>query len=225
VRKSLDTTNQTYQIYVGAGFNLATDLHGMRSLVNGLPTSISDVTVNSSLPTGWTSNYNDTTACEGFSSNDCGILQVTVDFSKLDDIKPVPANGLCKPQNFCSANGDSCGCALTKTDPRAVADPTANSGFLAQCQQACSVWAVKDLDYPPDGVYGFAFTLPKNFMPDDQGQAHRPTPTVFPTTAPSGISPNWLTQFVNTALAPDNASPGQCYYPKLPGASDCAVLP
>ena len=99
----------------------------------------------------------------------------------------------------------------------------ANPGFLQHCQQACSVWSVKALDFPPNGVYGFSFTMPAGFTPDDKGQKYRPTPTIFPTTPVSG-KPDWLTKFVRTAVGPDNAAGGSCYYPQVPG-TDCPVLP
>ena len=76
-------TQQTYQIYVGPGFDLTTDLQGMRSLINALPMAAADITLSPTLPTGWTAHYNDSTACAGFSSNNCGILQVTTNFSAL----------------------------------------------------------------------------------------------------------------------------------------------
>jgi hypothetical protein len=124
------------------------------------------------------------------------------------------------PNSFCSASGISCGCALKPSDPLALANP----GILAQCKQARSVWSVKALDFPPAGVYGFAFTLPAAFTPNDQGQAQRPVPNLFPTTT-SSSSPNWLSQFVNTAITPDSATGGDCYYPQLPGGTNCPVLP
>jgi hypothetical protein len=85
------------------------------------------------------------------------------------------------------------------------------------------MWSVRALDFPPAGVYGFSFILPASFVPDDQGQAHRPVPSFFPTT-PTNSPPDWLTKFARTSIAPDSATGGTCYYPKLPG-TDCAVLP
>ena len=209
-------TTQTIQVYVGPGFCTSTtppctksDVQGVRIIPNGWPLITSNVTVGS-LPTGWTSSY------------DGNILTVTTNFSGLKDIAPAPANGLCQPKSFCTASGSSCGCALKNTDPLAKANP----GILAQCQQACSVWAVKDLDFPPAGAYGFAFTLPSGFTTapynaNALGPPNRPAPTTFPTTPSS--SPNWLTQFVNTMVAPDNASGGQCYYGTIPGSTSCPV--
>jgi len=217
-------TQQTFQIYVGPNFQLSTGLQGLRLIPEGWPLNWTSDTATSNvnlmgagqLPARWTAHYNDSTACG--TVPDCYILEVTTNFSRLGDIVPDPRNGLCLPNSFCTASGETCSCALTKDDPLAKHNPA----ILAQCQQACSQWAMKDLDFPPAGAYGFAFTLPAGFAPDDQGQAHRPTPTTFPTTA-SSSSANWLTQFVNTAIAPDSASGGSCNCTSLPGSPNCAV--
>ena len=202
-------TTQTIQVYVGPGFCTSTtppctksDVQGVRIIPNGWPLITSNVTVGS-LPTGWTSSY------------DGNILTVTTNFSGLSDIVPSAASGLCMPSSFCAVSSTgSCECALSSTDP-----------LHQQCQAACSYWAVEDLDFPPAGAYGFAFTLPSGFTTAPYnasalGPPNRPAPTPFPTTPSS--SPNWLTQFVRTTVAPDNASGGQCYYGTIPG-SGCAV--
>jgi hypothetical protein len=97
------------------------------------------------------------------------------------------------------------------------------AGFKGQCQTACSVWAVKDLDFPDHGPYGFSFTLPDIFVADDQGQLHRPTPETF---TGQKIEPNfnWLSfQFEPTKILPDSAKGSLCYYDpaKLPGTKAC----
>ena len=181
-------------------------------------------------PSGWTVNYNDSTACRN-STPSCGILQVTVDFSSTDlkDIDPLPKNGLCEPAKFCTASGSTCGCALGDNDLMVKADPATTkggvsyAGFKGQCQAACSVWAVKDLDFPDDGPYGFSFTLPDSFVADDKGQLHRPIPETF-TGQKTEPNFDWLSfQFVGTSIAPDSAKGSLCYYDpkKLPGTAAC----
>ena len=202
-------TTQTIQVYVGANFDPSTQLQGVRIYPAGWPLNKSNVTLMGAgkLPTGWIQNYS------------AGILTVTTNFSALTDIVASPANGLCLPSSFCTASDTSCGCTLASTDP-----------LYNQCQQACSKWAVKDLDFPPDGAYGFAFTLPSGFQtapynPTALGPPNRPAPTSFPTTAnPSG--PDWTSLFLNTTVSPDSASGGQCYYPNLPSnsSSTCPVI-
>jgi len=214
----------TFQIYVGKDFDLTSDISAVRSTLDTMP--MSAITPFSPWPAAWQKNYNDAVACAGFVDQKCGILQVTVDFSGQKDEFSLPANGLCQPETFCRTtlaepgNPATCGCALNADDPLVIANP----GFLQHCQQACSVWSVKALDFPPNGVYGFSFTLPAGFVADDMGQARRPVPTIFPTTPSNDGKPDWLTKFVRTAVGPDNAAGGSCYYPKVPG-TDCPVLP
>jgi hypothetical protein len=59
-----------------------------------------------------------------------GIVSVTIDFSKLPkdanlntELDPVPANGLCRPSKFCTANGVKCDTKLALTDPAVVINP------------------------------------------------------------------------------------------------------
>ena len=186
------STKQTYQIYVGQNFTYdltykADAPTGMLRAIRPALTSMPVPTVTTiAWPSGWTVNYNDDIACKN-STPSCGILQITVDFSSSDltDMDPLPKNGLCEPHKFCTANGNSCGCALGDDDPMVKADPATTKGgvsypgFKGQCQTACSVWAVKDLDFPDDGPYGFSFTLPDSFVADDKGQVHRPIPETF----------------------------------------------
>ncbi len=206
------TTQQTYQIYVGPGFNLDTDLKAVQATINTMPVNSFNAI---DWPSGWDKHYNDAVACPD--QPNCGILQVTVDFGALN-VDPIPDNGLCLPHNFCKASGTSCGCALDKNDPLAKANPN----ILQSCNGVCSTWAVKDLDYPKAGPIGFSFKMPAGFQPDDMGLLHRPKPRPFPAT-PSVGKPDWLTQFARTLTTPDKASGGRCYYEKLPGTSDCPI--
>jgi hypothetical protein len=204
-------TQQTIQVYVGSGFNTSTGLQGARIYPAGWPLTTSNVTLSPTLPAGWSTSY------------DGNILTVTTNFNRLSDIVPSAASGLCMPSSFCVASNSSCNCGLEPSDPLAVA----NSNILAQCQQACSKWAVKDLDFPPAGAYGFAFTLPSGFttapyIGSALGPPDRPAPTTF-TPEPSSSSPNWLTQFVRTTVKPDGTPFGQCYYRTIPGSLSCPV--
>ncbi len=91
----------------------------------------------------------------------------------------------------------------------------------------CGSWAVKDLDFPKDGPWGFSFKLPKGFTPDatlDNPSPHRPLPTMFPALVSTG-KPDWLTKFEKTKTEPDQ-SKGECFYPalKVPGETDCPMI-
>jgi hypothetical protein len=145
-----------------------------------------------------------------------GIVEVTVDFSKLPagTLEPAAANGLCQPRTFCTGT-TSCTGAVTDKDPLAIADPD----IIKQAKAVCEQWAVKDLDCPPTGCYGFSFTIPSSgFTADatiDNPSPHRPAPVPFPATAQTG-KPDWLVKFVGTTLNPDAKETGQCHYTTLP---------
>jgi len=207
-------TKQTYQIYVGPGFNLASDFKTKTVTVNTLPITGADIK-DLAWP-GAEAHYNDSVACP--TTPNCGILQVTVDFANVPQVDLKPGNGLCYPHNFCSPVGTTdCGCSLSKNDPLAVANP----GILAECSAVCSTWAMSDLDFPEAGPMGFSFKLPADFSPDDSGLTHRPKVTTFPT-APDTGKPDWLAKFDNTPFRPDSDT-GVCYYSKLPGTASCPI--
>ena len=68
---------------------------------------------------------------------------------------------------------------------------------------ACATWAMKDLDCPPKGCFGFRFKLPQGFAPPLYA---RPDPTPFVVTT------QFSTQFPAPGPEPDNKLGGQCYY-------------
>jgi hypothetical protein len=214
-------TRQTYQIYVGSGFDI-NSVNAVRPDLSVLP--IGSFTPNN-WPAAWEKHYNDDAACETTGKKagcNNGILVVIVDFKDQTDYQLIPKNGLCLPKNFCKSNGSSCGCALTADDPLVKANPSDHVTILDACQKTCATWAMKDLDYPPDGPLGFSFKLPPGFRADDKGQQYRPPPQPFATAARAADSkPNWATKFSRTSTAPDSKPGGRCYYPTLPGAGGC----
>jgi cell migration-inducing and hyaluronan-binding protein len=199
-------TKQTYQIYIGSSPGFDPAVKAWRPTLNVMPI---EKFLSVDRPKAWEVNYDDATACKNTSKPDgkCGILQVVVDFKDQADYQPIPANGLCLPSSFCKADGTRCGCALADTDP-----------LKKTCDKVCSTWAVKDLDYPPNGPLGFSFTMSPDFAVDGMGQKYRPKPQLYPTQAGTDSQPNWATKFSRTATSPD-ATKGACYYGKVP--PDC----
>ena len=209
------STRQTYQIYVGPGFNLAS-VQAAQAALAVLP--VSNFTPIA-WPTAWTKIYTDpkhpcTTAAGATPGDGCGILTITIDMTNQTDLIPVSKTavnpGLCKPEKFCKATGTTCGCALTLD----AKDP-----FKTQCDKACGQWAVKDVDFPDSGAYGFSFTLPQGFSADGNGAFHRPTPTTF---AGQTIDKNfnWLaTLLLDNSTVPANGA--ACLYSKVPGTPSC----
>ena len=109
-----ESTKQTYQVYVGDGFDPNNDVKAVRSsLTSSRPL---DVTTLGSLPPGWESKWyqDDPTT---------GILEVSVDFSGFKTEFDLAKVDRCKPQSFCEWTGDaatgSCGCSddLMTRDP------------------------------------------------------------------------------------------------------------
>ncbi len=136
------TTQQTYQLYVGPGFNPDSDVWMTQVKVGSLPFAFQQ----GIWPTTWTKSYNPTS----------GVLTVTMNMS-FSDFKTqyaAVAQQHCQPQNFCSWNPstNSCGSSLPSTDPLAK-----------DSQGICSKWPVKDLDCPAGGCFGFGVRLPAGF--------------------------------------------------------------
>lgn len=206
-----DTTRQTYQIYLGKDA-AAKDIAAVRvkldtdqfpaDSVGGKP--------------AWLSVDPSKVASDG-------IISVTVDFTKLppDSLKPTAANGMCQPHGFCTPDGvgGACVSTLAKSDAR-------KTDYDAVCGQ----WAVKDLDCPRSGCYGFTFTIPEKGFEQTATVAnptpHRLQPSEFPMAAPEVKEqgkPTWLVKFLNTTLEPDQTK-GQCHYQAtmLPGTT-CSV--
>jgi hypothetical protein len=216
------STKQTYQIYVGPGFTAKTSYDPSNPTGTSLTAVRADLTVlpvqkftTIAWPTTWGVTYTPVQTCANAQPGDgCGILQVTIDMTNQTDLLPVSKTavnpGLCKPEKFCKASGTTCGCALTLD---------ANDPFKTQCDKACGQWAVKDVDFPDAGAYGFSFTLPQTFSPDDKGQVHRPTPQNFNTQT---VEPNfnWLTSLLlDNSTVPANGA--ACLYSKVPGTPSC----
>jgi hypothetical protein len=210
-------TKQTYQIYVGKDFKLSADaFKGIR--ITGTDKRFKYV--NWADSTDWQSasaavskkplfaqlvSEQDTTKVDPAG----GILQVTVDFSKVTGVHFNPKKAIsetCKPASFCqwsgmaSIGGDgSCETSLKDNDPRVVINP--NLKNIAK--KICSEWAVKAIDCPAGGCLGFSFTLPASAKFADDSY-HRPQPDEIDiTTAP------WNLRFTPVGSAVAGA---ECFY-------------
>ena len=161
------TTRQTYLIYLGPNATAA-DIKAIQVRLDTLNNQPDFPTTQPWLTT-------DTTQIAT-----SGIISVTVDFTKLTDgtLDLTSNNGLCQPRTFCTWNdtNKTCGSALDSNDPN-----------FSQSVAVCKEWAVKDLDCPPAGCYGFSFTIPKTGFTADatltNPSPHRPAPVAFPSTA------------------------------------------
>ena len=194
---------QTYQIYVGDGFHL--NAGSFRQVYI-------DISGTDLMPKEAAGS--EVWATPRIDPERKDILQVDIDFSALKaQLDPTPENGLCRPADFCkvvesTAGGKTekkCVSALTKDDPRVKMSPR----LLEASQRVCGEWAMKEVDCPPAGCPGFAFTLPEGFQAGDQYK--RPPPEDF-------IDWKGTAAFAHTKLAPDNqGGKGRCAYgAKLP---------
>ncbi len=208
-----DTTRQTYQIYLGTSAT-ASNIQAVRVKLDTAQFPSSPVTPAPAWLTVDTSKV---------ASN--GIVSVTVDLTKVTDgsLDPVAANGLCQPRQFCAPTGanNACVSTLPAGDPRKT-----------DYDAVCGEWAVKDLDCPHSGCYGFTFTIPgTGFAANATTSSPTPRrlqPTAFPTNATGQGQPTWLVKFLGTTLPPDNTANSQCHYPTLPtypppGMGECDV--
>lgn len=209
-------TEQTYQMYVGPKFNPAEHVNAIRVLIGtgNVPFDQSSF----SWPPNWTRTYDSTT----------GLLTVKTNMSGFSDLigyyPPAAATesaktGLCQPSTFCAWNaaGDSCGCSANSLDyPILNTDPN----FWDECNSVCQTWAVKDLDCPTGGCYGFSVKLPSSFNPTPATNP-LPSPSCFPSD-----DTNWTMPFGNPdgfdAAVADTA--GNCYYSSIPAANFCPAM-
>jgi hypothetical protein len=181
------TTRQTYQFYVGPGFNAATDVFMARADMSEAPVKF---TRAASLPFSWPQPQYDATS---------GLLTVTVDmsFPQFQAEYNAAKQSKCAPASFCSWQPatNSCGSSLPTTDP-----------LFAESNSVCSKWTAKDVDCPEGGCYAFGITLPAGF-------ASGPKPNMPPPPVPFPNDAAWTQPFVT---ASSDVAGSQCFYPAPP---------
>jgi hypothetical protein len=152
------STEQTYDLYVGPGFNPSTDVFAARADISGSPTQFAP----DQWPATWSKQYDPNS----------GVLSVTMnmDFDEFKTDYNASGQYLCQPQSFCSwqSGTNSCGCALPTSD-----------GLFNECQSVCGKWAGKDVDCPQGGCFGFGVKLPTGFTTGPKPNLP-PSPQCFP---------------------------------------------
>ena len=181
------TTKQTYDIYVGTGFD-PTDANQLWLTRVDLPSSyiFSD---KGKFPQSQVS-YNQST----------GILSVTLDMSKFPNFATEftdEKENQCQPHTFCQwiakpgMGEDNCQCA------NSIFSPPTSSFQSAECSNTggiCS-WATEDTDCPLGGCYGFGVKLSDNFVTSDNPPNPTPqnvaclTKPALPNVSPYDV--NW----------------------------------
>ena len=156
------STVQTYQIYVGRTFNKATQFQPVRVNIETKDLRFTPVAG----ATRWVQT--DYAASQG--------ILVTAPSDSPVRRRSSPRRPMVSANRGCSVHrqGNSCVSALKDGNPFLVANPK----LKAESDAVCKAWAVKDLDCPPAGCFGFSFTLPPDFA---TGAYNRPVPQPFPT--------------------------------------------
>lgn len=191
-----DTTSETYDIFVGKDADKATVLASVQSERTKIPGAKIKFTDKITWPDVWKKDYND------------GILTVTMNMNfatfKMDYNDSI--SGRCQPVSMCEWKNSQCQC-----------NASSQSYLPDDCKNnltgICS-WAVKDIDYPDKGAYGFSFTLPDKF-------AYTTTPPPNVACFTKAKNPEWDVSF--KAAKGDVA--GDCEYKKPPPSPEFCMSP
>ncbi len=204
-----DTTKQTYQLYVGKGRD-SSQIDGIvKAIRSPLKRSRPLDIVQASWPAKWVRKYDP----------DTGFLDVTVDFSDFKSQFDTARMNRCKPESFCtwtgSASSGSCGCSdqLKTSNPELYAECTKSLGDNKN--NVCS-WAVRAVDCPEGGCYGFTFTLTED--PPAQPIAP-PAPCCFPNNTEWNVSFSPVSkEIAGSCLDSNPPAPQFCASPVCPPA-------
>lgn len=162
------TTRQTYQLYVGPGFDLDHGVWPTRADIGGFPIDFS-APGTTAWPPGWSRAYDAAT----------GVLTVTMDmgFPEFAADYEVAREHHCRPASFCAwhAADRKCRCALSPGQDLYESCHEKN----AAGDDAICAWAVKDVDCPGGGCWGFAVKLADGFATDPPVNP-RPQAACFP---------------------------------------------
>jgi hypothetical protein len=203
------TTIETFQIFVGRGLSL-----NYANSISAERANLSDSNfIFTPLPwpaAEWNRGYDTGT----------GILTVTIDmnnYTQFDNDYTNSIPGRCQPVSMCKYDSgtSTCNCNITDSTNYLYQDCQADNSAI------CSS-AIKDIDYPDGGAYGFSFTMPAGFVANDDASA-RPGTSCFPqtvvddTTTPSP----WPQPF---AVA-SPAVAGDCYNDNPPSPQFCTNPP
>jgi hypothetical protein len=189
-----EDTKQTYSIYIGAGL---TETEAKATLANGrMPIP------DNSFP--WEPDTSGSWATFGGYDSNSGVLTVKVSLAGLTDLDPANRSDFCQPANYCAWNASTkaCGCA-------------AGTACETEKNDAVCAVAVKELDCPVNGCYGFSITMPSSFTTFMTPKPPPPT-QLYATTEPSYFAKDKVI-FVDPG---DSVSGTQCHYEPVPVQDD-----
>ncbi|MCL4244766.1 MAG: hypothetical protein KJ002_06505 [Candidatus Dadabacteria bacterium] len=205
-----ETTKQTYQIYVGTDRDTSTP-EKFNELVYAIRTPLKQSRPLDVTPANWPAKW-----IRKWLNDDpsTGILEVTIDLSDFKTEFDAARKDRCQPESFCAWTGDeatgTCGCSeeLKTTNPALYDECTKSLGDNKN--NICS-WAVRAIDCPEGGCYGFAFTLPAGYNPPAQPIAP-PEAACFPDNS------DWNVNFSPVSME----TAGSCFDANPPMPSFCA---
>jgi hypothetical protein len=194
------SSTETFQIFVGKnlpnnGSDYLNTLTAETANLNG--TAFTFTPLQGGWPAEWGRSYDSTH----------GTITVTMNMNfstfTTDYTNSIP--GRCQPQSMCTPGANNtCVCNITDKKNYLYNDCQADSSAI------CS-WAIKDIDYPDGGAYGFSFTMPTDPTVNNTGA--RPGPDCFPQYTNAQMTPSpWNVPFA--VASPDVA--GDCYYANSP---------
>jgi hypothetical protein len=179
-------TEQTYQMYVGSGFDKNTGVKLIRANIEKVPFTVCpnpDQKKCANVVIGDASKTLDTS----YDSNS-GLLTVKLNLSAFADDFTSAAKDLCLPENFCQ---------FSNTDNKCLGK-SGGLGNLTQPERDITCGrAGEDVDCPKGGCVGFSVTLPggtNGFVAQDQTTANdsalvRGLATCFPKDANWNVTP------------------------------------
>jgi hypothetical protein len=184
-------TEQSYQMYVGPGFNTATDVELIRANVVNAPFEI-------------TPGAGDSTTLK--TQYDGTFLTVTLKLRAFEKYFASAQQDLCGPKTFCEwkPNGAGPGRGKCVGKPGVGNQPGVGNLTADERDIACS-YAGKDIDCPTGGCIGFRVKLPDRFTANDQ---------TMNLNAPSKLARCFPKEDANWNVTPvqaDSGVAGACY--------------
>lgn len=182
------TTQQTYTMFVGYGLDKPTVLSSIHQYRVGINDQNYQFTQKDGDAAFITKDYDDRPQNMGGT----GLITVTTNLSAYQMEFDNDTPQFCQPRTYCSPDTtDSSKCVCNPDNPA--------------CNDDSCRWAVKEIDCPLNGCFGWGVTLPHNFLAG--GIAKPPAPRKF-TDDPNYMQ-NWATPF---KYVDSGVSGAQCHY-------------
>eukprot|EP01137_Pigoraptor_chileana_P003525 Opistho-2@43807 len=220
-------TKIKYQVYVGSGFNPATDGMFVRTIPHRTIPGFGALNMPVTPDTSGADFSNDAVVIDG-------VLFITLDHTKIASNYNFTARNpdeLCLPRDVCQLSSDGQTCVVA--DAFAKREPQ----LISEMSRVCGYWAVRTsgmypgeqttfADCPASGCLGYAFKMPTAFVPQPYASVGAKLTSCFPRTRSWSLS---LESAPNDTSCPAPSTPsGFCPPPDangLPPSSNTADYP